>query len=66
MPKAGDSTSPTSVLAMRRITIGTRVIGPEIAKPIADTWLPLAFDPNCRSTASVAVIDAIQAGRGDE
>ncbi len=48
------------------ITMGARVIGPELAKSIADAWLPLAFDPNGPSAANVAAIDALQDGRSDE
>jgi len=41
------------------ITMGARVIGPELAKSIVDTWLPLRFDKNGRSAANVAAINAL-------
>lgn len=47
------------------ITMGARVIGPELAKTIADAWLAKteAFDPEGRSAANVAAIDALDARR---
>lgn len=41
------------------ITMGARVIGPELAKAVAAAWLPLRFDPNGRSADNVAAIDAL-------
>lgn len=41
------------------LTMGARVIGPELAKAIVDTWLPLEFDPEGRSAGNVAAIDAL-------
>jgi RpiB/LacA/LacB family sugar-phosphate isomerase len=41
------------------ITMGSRVIGPELAKAIADAFLKETFDPNGRSAGNVAAIDAI-------
>src|SRR5476651_1326920 len=41
------------------ITMGSRVIGPELAKSIADAFLAETFDPNGRSAGNVAAIDAI-------
>ena len=38
------------------ITMGARVIGPELAKAIVDSWLASEFDPK---GASVANVDAI-------
>ena len=43
------------------ITMGARVIGPELAKAIVEAWLPLEFDPEGRSAANVAAIDAVDA-----
>ena len=43
------------------LTMGARVIGPELAKAVVDTWLPLEFDPNGRSADNVAAIDALDA-----
>lgn len=43
------------------ITMGARVIGPELAKSIADAFLKEAFDPAGRSAANVAAIDAVDA-----
>ena len=41
------------------ITMGARVIGPELAKAIVDAWLPLEFDLAGRSAGNVAAIDAL-------
>lgn len=41
------------------ITMGARVIGPELAKAIADTWLASHFDPAGPSAANVAAIDRL-------
>src|SRR5690349_7691342 len=38
------------------ITMGARVIGPELAKAIVDTWLALQFDPKGLSAEYVQVI----------
>lgn len=43
------------------ITMGARVIGPELAKAIADAWLSKTFDPEGRSAGNVAAIDAVDA-----
>ncbi len=43
------------------ITMGARVIGPELAKTIVDAWLPLKFDPAGRSAANVAAINDVDA-----
>jgi ribose 5-phosphate isomerase B len=43
------------------ITMGARVIGPELAKAIADAWLARSFDPAGPSAANVAAIDALDA-----
>jgi ribose 5-phosphate isomerase B len=43
------------------ITMGARVIGPELAKAIVDTWLASQFDPKGPSAGNVAAI-----GRLDE
>ncbi len=43
------------------ITMGARVIGPELAKSISDTWLDCSFDPNGASAANVAAINRIDA-----
>jgi ribose 5-phosphate isomerase B len=45
------------------ITMGARVIGPELAKSIADAWLAQTehFDPQGRSAANVQAIDAVDA-----
>lgn len=43
------------------ITMGARVIGPELAKAIADAFLAQSFDPNGRSASNVDAIDAVDA-----
>lgn len=45
------------------ITMGARVIGPELAKAIADAWLAetLNFDASGKSAGNVAAIDAVDA-----
>ncbi|MBL8582396.1 MAG: RpiB/LacA/LacB family sugar-phosphate isomerase [Rhizobiaceae bacterium] len=45
------------------ITMGARVIGPELAKAIVDAWLASEFDPNGASAGNVNAIDALDAGR---
>jgi ribose 5-phosphate isomerase B len=41
------------------ITLGARVVGPELAKKIVDTWLDAVFDTNGASAGNVAAIDAL-------
>jgi ribose 5-phosphate isomerase B len=41
------------------ITMGARVIGPELAKAIVDTWLASAFDPEGPSATNVKAIDSL-------
>lgn len=43
------------------ITMGARVIGPELAKSIAEAFLANSFDPNGRSVGNVQAIDEIDA-----
>ena len=43
------------------ITMGARVIGVELAKAIAETFLANSFDPQGRSASNVAAIDAVDA-----
>ncbi len=43
------------------ITMGSRVIGPELAKAIADAYLNVTFDPKGRSADNVATINAVDA-----
>lgn len=42
------------------ITMGARVIGPELAKAIVDTWLASSFDPNGSSAANVEAINRLE------
>ena len=43
------------------ITLGARVIGPELAKSIADAFLKETFDPQGRSAGNVGAIDQVDA-----
>ena len=43
------------------ITMGSRVVGPELAKYIVDVWLNSAFDPMGPSAANVAAIERLDA-----
>jgi RpiB/LacA/LacB family sugar-phosphate isomerase len=43
------------------ITMGSRVIGPELAKAIADTFLAHAFDEQGRSAGNVTAINELDA-----
>ena len=43
------------------ITMGARVIGPELAKAIVDAWLAQSFDPHGRSRGNVAAMNALDA-----
>jgi D-erythrulose 4-phosphate isomerase len=45
------------------ITMGARVIGPELAKAIVDTWLASDFDPKGASAANVEAINKLDAGK---
>ena len=43
------------------ITMGARVIGPELAKSIAEAYLACHFDPEGKSASNVQAIDALDA-----
>lgn len=43
------------------ITMGARVIGPELAKDIADAFLSTSFDPQGRSAGNVNAINEVDA-----
>lgn len=45
------------------ITMGARVIGPELAKAIADAWLASEFDPKGPSAANVEAINRLDMAR---
>jgi RpiB/LacA/LacB family sugar-phosphate isomerase len=45
------------------ITMGARVIGPELAKAIVDIWLASQFDPNGPSAANVEAVNRLDASR---
>jgi RpiB/LacA/LacB family sugar-phosphate isomerase len=45
------------------ITMGARVLGPELAKAIVDAWLRSVFDPSGPSAANVAAIDKLDDAR---
>ncbi len=43
------------------ITMGSRVVGPELAKVVADAFLAVEFDPNGQSAGNVEAINALDA-----
>lgn len=43
------------------VTMGARVIGPELAKSIAEAFLAKRFDPEGRSKGNVAAVNALDA-----
>lgn len=45
------------------ITMGARVIGPELAKAIVDTWLAAEFDPKGSSAGNVDAINRLDTPR---
>jgi ribose 5-phosphate isomerase B len=45
------------------ITMGARVIGPELAKYVVDVWLASTFDPNGPSAANVEAVNRLDAGK---
>jgi D-erythrulose 4-phosphate isomerase len=46
------------------ITMGARVIGPELAKTIVDAWLASDFDPNGSSAGNVEAINRLDEKKG--
>lgn len=47
------------------ITMGARVIGPEVAKGIVEAWLHSTFDAAGPSAANVAAVDRLDASKGN-
>lgn len=47
------------------ITMGARVVGPELAKSIVSAWLQASFDPQGPSSANVDAIDALDTKYSD-
>jgi ribose 5-phosphate isomerase B len=45
------------------ITMGARVIGPELAKAIVDSWLNSVFDPHGPSAGNVEAINRLDSGK---
>jgi D-erythrulose 4-phosphate isomerase len=45
------------------ITMGARVIGPELAKAIVDMWLASDFDPKGASAANVEAVNKLDAAK---
>lgn len=45
------------------ITMGARVVGPELAKSIVDAWIRSEFDPNGPSAGNVQAIDRLDEGK---
>ncbi len=45
------------------ITMGARVIGPELAKAIVDTWIASEFDPQGPSAGNVEAINRLDTGK---
>jgi RpiB/LacA/LacB family sugar-phosphate isomerase len=45
------------------ITLGARVVGPELAKSIVDAYLASEFDPQGSSAANVEAVDRLDAGK---
>ncbi|WP_017615143.1 ribose-5-phosphate isomerase [Nocardiopsis salina] len=47
------------------LTLGQRVIGPELARRLVREWLDYEFDPESPSHAKVARINALESGCGE-
>lgn len=45
------------------ITMGARVVDPELAKAIVDSWLKANFDPDGPSAGNVEAINRLDAGK---
>jgi len=45
------------------ITLGARVVGPELAKTIVDAYLASEFDPKGSSAGNVEAINRLDAGK---
>ena len=47
------------------LTMGARVIGPELAKKLVREWLALEFDPSSASADKIAIITAHEQGQAN-
>lgn len=48
------------------LTMGQRVVGPELARRLVSEWLRYRFDPSSASAGKVAVMTSYESERGTE